>query len=158
MFCPIDMAQEHNIRDIKVTYRSEGPNINWPYLKKLHPAIHVIRAVSIHVENEFGTVARGQRHTTPKKELDISKLQQSYRASGYHTFEEGRTIRSKSNHTMDYINKGCEKLLKGKVLAKWVQSRSYKRGTRESWDDMSESDDEIPEYEARTAATAMEIG
>ncbi|KAJ7094819.1 hypothetical protein C8R44DRAFT_584516, partial [Mycena epipterygia] len=50
---PVDEAQEMNIKDIKVrilfvgiTYRSEGPNIDWQYLKKLHPAIHVIRAVN----------------------------------------------------------------------------------------------------------------
>jgi len=36
----IDKAQEHNIKDIKVTYRSEGPNIHWDYMKKLHPANH----------------------------------------------------------------------------------------------------------------------
>ncbi|KAJ6582640.1 hypothetical protein DFH09DRAFT_1439496 [Mycena vulgaris] len=37
---PVDEAQEMNIKDIKVTHRSEGPQIDWKYLKKLHPAIH----------------------------------------------------------------------------------------------------------------------
>ncbi|KAL4077732.1 hypothetical protein J3A83DRAFT_4356642 [Scleroderma citrinum] len=50
-FLPIDMAQEHNIKDIRafslfmtyiqVTHRSEDLNIKWEYLKKLHPAIWV---------------------------------------------------------------------------------------------------------------------
>ncbi|KAJ6481356.1 hypothetical protein DFH09DRAFT_1107681 [Mycena vulgaris] len=40
---PVDEAQEMNIKDIKVTHRSKGPQIDWKYLKKLHPAIHVIR-------------------------------------------------------------------------------------------------------------------
>ncbi|KAJ7474945.1 hypothetical protein FB451DRAFT_1465243 [Mycena latifolia] len=52
-FMPVDEAQEMNIKDIKVTYRSEGPNIDWDYLKKLHTAIHVIRAVNSHMEYEF---------------------------------------------------------------------------------------------------------
>ncbi|KAJ7681420.1 hypothetical protein B0H17DRAFT_1230726 [Mycena rosella] len=43
--------QEHNIKDIKtVTHRSQGPNVDWEYLKKLHPAIHTIRAVSMFME------------------------------------------------------------------------------------------------------------
>ena len=61
MHCPVDKAQEINIKDIKVTYRSEGPNIKWPYLKKLHPAIHVIRALTLHIEEEFNTLSRGKK-------------------------------------------------------------------------------------------------
>ena len=56
MFCPVDKGQEHNIKDIKVTHRSEGPNIDWAYLKKLHPAIHVIWTLTLHMEQEFGTL------------------------------------------------------------------------------------------------------
>ncbi|KAJ7199866.1 hypothetical protein GGX14DRAFT_401147 [Mycena pura] len=64
---PIDEAQEMNIKDIKVTYRSEGPKIDWEYLKKLHPAIHVIRAVNAHMETEFKTRVRGSKHTVVLK-------------------------------------------------------------------------------------------
>ncbi|KAH9474970.1 hypothetical protein JR316_0012069 [Psilocybe cubensis] len=60
MFCAVDKAQEHNIKDMKVTYRSEGPNIKWEYFKKLHPAIHIIRLVTDHIEKEFGTLARAR--------------------------------------------------------------------------------------------------
>lgn len=52
----VDKAQEGNIKDIKVTHCSEGPNIKWDYLKKLHPAIHVICAVTLHIEEEIGTL------------------------------------------------------------------------------------------------------
>ncbi|KAF7312766.1 hypothetical protein MIND_00291700 [Mycena indigotica] len=65
---PIDQAQEHNIKDIKVTYRSEGFKINWSYLKKLHPAIPVIRALCEHMEHEFGTDTRGKKHSAPRKD------------------------------------------------------------------------------------------
>ncbi|CAK5270382.1 unnamed protein product [Mycena citricolor] len=71
---PIDEAQEMNIKDIKVTHRSQGPKIDWKYLKKLHPAIHIVRAVSHHMENEFKTRVRGWKHTVPKKEGDITAL------------------------------------------------------------------------------------
>jgi hypothetical protein len=89
MFGGVDKAQGVGIKDIKVTYCSEGPNIKWSYLKKLHPAIHVIRAVTLHIEEEFGTHTRGKKHTVPKKELDIQKLQESYRSSGYHKYRRG---------------------------------------------------------------------
>ncbi|KAJ7898884.1 hypothetical protein B0H14DRAFT_2223162, partial [Mycena olivaceomarginata] len=42
-FLPVDEGQEHNIKDIKVTHRSQGPKVDWDYLKKLHPSINVIR-------------------------------------------------------------------------------------------------------------------
>jgi hypothetical protein len=80
MHSPVDKAQEGNIKDIKATYHSEGLYIKWPYLKKLHPAIHVIRALTLHVEEEFGTLSRGKNHTVPKKELDVRRLQESYKA------------------------------------------------------------------------------
>ncbi|KAJ7700589.1 hypothetical protein B0H14DRAFT_3904294 [Mycena olivaceomarginata] len=73
-----------------VTYRSEGLNIDWEYLKKLHPAIHVIRAVNSHMEFEFNTRIRGRKHTVPKKEEDIRELQKWYRASMVHVFKPGR--------------------------------------------------------------------
>jgi hypothetical protein len=97
VFLPVDQAQEHNIKDIKVTYRSEGPNIKWQYLKKLHPAIHTIRDVAEHIEKEFGTLTRGKKHTVPKKELDVSRLQEEYKVSSYHEFSAGREVKRKSN-------------------------------------------------------------
>ncbi|KAJ7859442.1 hypothetical protein B0H13DRAFT_2237511 [Mycena leptocephala] len=90
---PIDEAQEMNIKDIKVTYRPEGPNIDWEYIKKLHPAIHVIRAVNAHMETEFKTRVRGSKHTIPKKELDVQELQKWYRASNVHVLKPGRAVK-----------------------------------------------------------------
>jgi hypothetical protein len=53
----IDLVQEHNIKDIKVTYHSEGPKIKWEYLKKLHPVIPVIREITHHMEVQISTLA-----------------------------------------------------------------------------------------------------
>jgi hypothetical protein len=136
MHCPVDKAQEHNIKDIKVTYRSEGPNIKWPYLKKLHPAIHVIRALTLHIEEEFGTLSRGKKHTIPKKELDVQRLQQAYNTSGYHRYSAGREINSKNDRAMDYATNGCLKLQRGKILRKWKDLRTFERATSERWDDL----------------------
>lgn len=138
MFGGVDKAQEINIKDIKVTYRSEGPNIKWSYLKKLHPAIHVIRAVTLHIEEEFGTLTRGKKHTVPKKELDIQKLQQSYQSSGYHKYCRGRQINSKKDRAVDYTTKGHLKLQRGKILRKWAEQRTFERATTENWDDVLE--------------------
>ncbi|KAJ7852169.1 hypothetical protein B0H14DRAFT_2354898, partial [Mycena olivaceomarginata] len=60
-FLPVDEGQEHNIKDIKVTHRSQGPKVDWDYLKKLHPSIHLIRAVSMFMESEFNTASRGKK-------------------------------------------------------------------------------------------------
>lgn len=45
----MNKAQEGNIKIIKVikvNKQSEGPNIDWAYLRKLHPTIYVICAVT----------------------------------------------------------------------------------------------------------------
>ncbi|TEB29725.1 hypothetical protein FA13DRAFT_1580641, partial [Coprinellus micaceus] len=89
-FCPINKAQEMNIKDIKVTYRSEGPNIKWPYLRKLHPAIPIIRVVINFIEHQFGTIVRGKKHSVPSKEKDIAKLRASFSSSKLHKQQPGR--------------------------------------------------------------------
>lgn len=136
MFCPVDQAQEHNIKDIKVTYRSEGPNVKWEFLKKLHPAIHVIRAVAAHVENEFGTYTRGNKHTVPKKDQDVTRLRESYSSSGYLHFENGRVISQKEDKAKDYLLIGALKINTGKVLHRWNHLRSFERATTEDWEEM----------------------
>ena len=97
------------------------------------------------MEQEFGTLTRGKKHTTPKKELDVEKLQQAYRASGYHRYERGREIDSQKDRSSDYATKGCLKLLKGKILQKWRDQRTYERATTEIWGDIT--DDENSEEE-----------
>lgn len=141
-FCSIDMAQEHNIKDIKVTYRSEGPNIQWEYFKKLHPAIHIIRMVADHVEKQFGTVSRGKKHTTPSRELDISVLQRSYQESTYHIYHQGRKIEKKEDRAEDFVSKGVAKLHTGKPLERWNYLRSFERSKTEIWDEDRSTDTE----------------
>ncbi|KAK7043415.1 hypothetical protein R3P38DRAFT_3440329 [Favolaschia claudopus] len=135
---PVDEAQEMNIKDIKVTHRSEGPNIDWNYLKKLHPAIHVIRSVSSHMETEFKTRVRGWRHTIPKREADIQELQKWYRASNTHKFILNRKMPDGDRPT-DFVTKGMNALQTGKTLESWIEGRSIERATHQDWD--SHSDD-----------------
>jgi hypothetical protein len=141
----VDKAQELNIKDIKVTYRSEGPNIDWAYLKKLHPAIHVIRALTLHIEEEFGTLTRGKAHTTPAREKDISTVQKSSHKSTFHKTTRGRRINSKADRYSDYATKGCVKLLRNKFIPKWVNLRSFVRATSERWDDILDDGESEPE-------------
>ncbi|KAJ7917324.1 hypothetical protein B0H13DRAFT_1608482 [Mycena leptocephala] len=139
-FMPVDEAQEMNIKDIK------GPNIDWEYLKKLHPAIHVIRAVNQYMEFEFKTRVRGQKHTVPKKELDLQELQKWYRASNVHAFKPGRHIKSKDKSSpdtpKDTLSKGGAALQTGKTLDRWIETRTVDRSTMENWDLFDDSDDE----------------
>ncbi|PPR00408.1 hypothetical protein CVT26_009693 [Gymnopilus dilepis] len=140
-FFPIDKAQEQNIKDIKVTYRSEGPNIKWEYLRKLHPAIHTIREVAGHIEQEFGTLTRGKKHTIPSKELDVMKLQQNYQESGYHRFEPGRKG-TKDTIAADITTEGAIKFMSGHTIKQWKDRRTFSRGKAERWPEASEESDE----------------
>ncbi|KII93855.1 hypothetical protein PLICRDRAFT_102389 [Plicaturopsis crispa FD-325 SS-3] len=127
-FLPVDMAQEHNIKDIK------GPNINWEYLKKMHPAVRIIRALSRHMEEDFGTLNRGNKHGVPRKDRDVRKLQESYLASHTHDLERnGRKIKSADNRAPDVVTLGCTSLQTGSKMRDWVSGRQFKRSMQQRW-------------------------
>ncbi|KIJ10153.1 hypothetical protein PAXINDRAFT_164295 [Paxillus involutus ATCC 200175] len=120
-FLPIDMAQEHNIKDIKVTYKSEGPNIKWEYFKKLHPAIHVICKLGKHMEKEFNTLTRGKKHGVPKKDTDVMLLESSYREARLHEKIPGHKLKGlKRDKVVDVLTKGAVKLHTGHSIDRWV--------------------------------------
>ncbi|KAI0069875.1 hypothetical protein K474DRAFT_1713831 [Panus rudis PR-1116 ss-1] len=50
-----DRIMEAGIKKAKVVNKPKGPNIDWEYLKKLHPVLPVIDHVSEHMEDMFGT-------------------------------------------------------------------------------------------------------
>lgn len=133
---------------MQVTYRSEGPNIDWEYLKKLHPAIHVIRAVNAHMETEFKTRVRGSKHTVPKKELDIQELRKWYRASEVHALKPGRILQRSAKKKSpdvpnDFVAKGSTAIQTGETLANWVETRTIERSQTQDWDiGVPESSDE----------------
>lgn len=161
-WCPIDKAQEMNIKDIKVTYRSEGPNIKWSYLKKLHPAIPIIRNVINFVEEQFGTLARGKKHTVPSREKDIEKLQKSYATAKLHEVQEGRKIWSdKKDQAMDFISDGASKLCTTHLLSRWNDGRAFDRSLAEEWDTDTDTgsegvaDDEGPADKDEGAAESL---
>ncbi|KII86509.1 hypothetical protein PLICRDRAFT_114722 [Plicaturopsis crispa FD-325 SS-3] len=127
-FVPVDMAQEHNIKDIKVR-----PNIDWAYLKKMHPAVRIIRALSQHMEQDFGTLNRGNKHGIPKKDRDVRKLQDSYLASRTHeTYPNGRKAKSE-NRALDVVNVGCISLQNGDKMKEWISGRSFRRSMQQKW-------------------------
>ncbi|KAK7014537.1 hypothetical protein R3P38DRAFT_2544699, partial [Favolaschia claudopus] len=147
---PVDEAQEMNILkgyqtfkqiNSQVTHRSEGPNIDWDYLKKLHPAIHVIRSVTSHMETEFKTRVRGWRHTILKREIDIQGLQKWYRASRTHKFVANRKMAAKSDgdRPTEFVTKGFTALQTGKTLENWIEGRTVEQATHQDWDSQTES-------------------
>ncbi|KAI9059966.1 hypothetical protein FKP32DRAFT_1613962 [Trametes sanguinea] len=99
-FMAVDMAQEHNIKDIKisngsrhVTWRSFRPGATFLYVQKVSPAIPVLCAVEANVAYQFpAIVARGTRHGSPEKANDVSRLRDMYVASKAHKSEHGRSI------------------------------------------------------------------
>ncbi|KAI5891102.1 uncharacterized protein SCHCODRAFT_02580387 [Schizophyllum commune H4-8] len=141
-FCPVDQAQEHNIKDIKA-----WPSIDWAFLKKMHPAIPVIRELSKHMEREFRTNTRGLKHTVPKKDQDVRTLQAVYEQADLHTHECGRTLKpGKKDTAKDFLSLGLDKLLG--VLERWVSGRLYTRRTDEDYEVLSDegsSDEEATE-------------
>jgi hypothetical protein len=139
-FVPFDEAQEHNNKDFKVTHRSEGPSVDWEYLKKLHPAIHVVRAVARLIELEFKTLTRGKKHTIPKKDLDVQTLHNSYHESRVHIRVPGRRSETERDKAKDVTAHGISVFLAGKVMKRWIDNRTFERSMEQEWD-LPSSDD-----------------
>ncbi|KAI1784039.1 hypothetical protein LXA43DRAFT_898167 [Ganoderma leucocontextum] len=148
---PVDRVQEARIKDIKVTHRSQGPNVDWQYLKKLHPAIPVIQAVSEHVEDQFKTWTRYSRHSSPGDAKGIQRLQDAYTAAKVHTSMPGRRV-DDADHVSDICNQGL--LTLGRPMKTWRIARTILRATEEDWsildDDTSHdaADMEVDEAES----------
>ncbi|TDL17180.1 hypothetical protein BD410DRAFT_843808 [Rickenella mellea] len=138
-FCPVDMAQEHNVRDIKYTFASLGPYATWDYIKKISPAIPTFRAVKDHIEDEVGASARGKSHTSPAKENDVSKLSRIYSLLDLHRITAKRKIKSTTDKSPDFVQRGIDRLQTTEVVDRWWDNRQYNRERDEVWDSDTES-------------------
>lgn len=127
------MAQEHNIRDIKDTYRPNRPNSDWAYLKKISPAIPSIKAVASHVETESGAISRGKKHKSPDATADIQILERSYQESNIHVKTAERVFNDEKVRK-DLLIEGMKDIQTKKILEKWHENRNYKRSHTELWD------------------------
>ncbi|KAK7007149.1 hypothetical protein R3P38DRAFT_2793024 [Favolaschia claudopus] len=128
---PYDLAQEENICDIKVNYRSQGPGATMEHMGKISPAIPSLRKIQRHMEKQFGTNARGARHGVPDKEKDVALLTQHYMASKLHTFIPGREL--KTARSADFVTEGAENLEKLNTIDEWFKRRTHARATGEDW-------------------------
>ncbi|TDL30201.1 hypothetical protein BD410DRAFT_709862 [Rickenella mellea] len=136
-FCPIDMAQEHNVRDIKYTFSSLGPLATWDYLKKISPAIPTFRAVKDHIEFELRALGRGKRHTSPAKEDDIDKLSKIFTHAQLHRTVFSRKFKNKADKSPDFVAKGLDKILTTNYINTWWTNRTYMRETDNDWEDIT---------------------
>ena len=126
------MVQEHNIRNIKDTYRPEGPNSIWAYPKKISPAIPSIKAIGEHVETESDVLSRGKKHGVPDFMEDVTMLEKAYRISELY-IENTKCRLPKGKKYTDYVNDGLIDIQSNKYLAKWNVRRNYKQYTEEMW-------------------------
>ena len=141
-FLPIDMAQEHNIRDIKDTYCPAGPNSDWAYLKKISPAIPAIKAIAAHVKFQSGAITRGRKHKSPNAYKDIQLLERSYIESEVHVNTIGHVFNDKKARK-DLLMEGMKDVQVNKVPEKWNLNRNYKRLRTEMWDLEVQNDAEM---------------
>ncbi|KAI0635511.1 hypothetical protein C8Q77DRAFT_1052916 [Trametes polyzona] len=132
-FVAVDMAQEHNIKDIKVTWRSFGPGATFPYIQKVSPAIPVLRAVKANIASQFSTIkGRGTHHGTPAKVEDVDRMIAMFQEFHAHSVEEGRVLRgTKGDHAADYITLGSTKLQSDGIFERWWSDRCFERATTE---------------------------
>lgn len=127
---------------MEVTYRSEGPNVQWEYFKKLHPAIQIIRELGKHMEKEFNTQTRGKKHGVPKKEMDIKLLEATYQEAELHDYITGRQLQgSKRDRVSDLITTGAVKLHSGRSMERWRKGRTFARSQEEDYEIFSDTEE-----------------
>ncbi|KAJ7278639.1 hypothetical protein C8J57DRAFT_1502482 [Mycena rebaudengoi] len=139
-FLPVDMAQEHNIKDIKAPMLTGS-------LKKLHPAIHIIKLVATYMESEFNTAIRGKKHKPPKREPDVQEMQKWQRDSKANKTVHWRKVGDKKDKVKNYIGNGQANLQLKNRMERWADNRRHPRATTENWAEYSEDSDSGDEAE-----------
>ena len=133
-FLPIDLLQEHNVRDIKHTFAAKGPYADWNYIGETSASIPCQQKVKDHVESDLNHFLRGKSHLSPEKEEDITRLRMSYQASKIHSTHPGQKLDSKDK-VVDTMAIGTEggKLLK--TMSTWVANRVSDWLCEEDWEE-----------------------
>ncbi|KAH9916714.1 uncharacterized protein BXZ73DRAFT_53621 [Epithele typhae] len=154
-FLPVDLGQEQNIRDIKVTWRSFGPGANFDYIQKVSPAIPLLRAVRDSVRDQFSTIlGRGTRHGTPSKDADVKKVLDMYLRSNMHKYQAER--KSKDDPAADIVTRGADKMGTESTIKTWWVHRSLERSIEEIYaDDIQDSDEEMDNTDGVETADMM---
>ncbi|KZT63317.1 hypothetical protein DAEQUDRAFT_680609, partial [Daedalea quercina L-15889] len=142
-FMPIDRGMEAAIKDIKVTHRAQGPSVDWKYLKKLHPTIPVIRAISEHIEDQFGTTwTKYKKHTNSPDKAGIRRLQAAYLAPlGIFSRQPGRQLRP-GNIFNNFTYDALQRL--GKTMGRWLDNRTFVRSKAEEFDTLIQQNTSAP--------------
>lgn len=150
-FLPIDLLQEHNVRDIKVsshllsfcpprthkikhTFSVVGPYTDWDYIGQVSASIPCQRKVKDHVEDSINHFRRYKAHTSPEKEEDIAHLQASYQASQIHVYKAGRTLDAKDKMP-DALKIGSDPIKLSRTFENWIAGRVSEWSNTEDWTD-----------------------
>ncbi|EIW81866.1 hypothetical protein CONPUDRAFT_122373 [Coniophora puteana RWD-64-598 SS2] len=131
---PVDQAQEHNIKDQKVTYSMDGPSASWEGMNKIGPAVSTLVKVRRHMEKQIRTLRRGVTHSKPSKTEDVKRLENTFRSSRVNENKGGRTAPTPSDRVVDVVGEGAIHLFRRKTIARWWENRNLRRKTTEIWD------------------------
>ncbi|EKM48682.1 uncharacterized protein PHACADRAFT_189093 [Phanerochaete carnosa HHB-10118-sp] len=142
LFKAFDLAQEHNIKDIKGLFLAFGPHATWEYIKKISAAIPTLRKIKDHVEATVNHYRRGKSHSSPEREEDVAKLQEMYAKQRTHAYTANRHLTNSSDVAEDYIGKGCEPSKLQATIKSWASKRVTSVATTEDWEYPLHSDDE----------------
>ncbi|KAI0685910.1 hypothetical protein BC835DRAFT_1420806 [Cytidiella melzeri] len=134
-FLAFDMVQEHNIRDIKVTFATLGPYATWDYIKRMSASIPTQRKIKHHVEREFNHFCRGLSHTSPSHHEDVVKLQGKYHEAKAHVFKPGRHLTS-NNKVKDVMALGSNPKTLQAMIDRWTERRLTEKSDKEIFDDV----------------------
>ena len=91
----------------------------------------MIKAVSHHIEQQFGTWTRYKRHTSSGDQAGIAVLQKAYLVGDIFAHTQGREISIDADRAPDFVKHGMDRL--NDTMERWAKARSYPRSTRQDW-------------------------
>lgn len=126
----------HPLNQFKHTFRTIGPFATWENISKITPAFPIMRLIKHLVNQQSGAIARGQRHTTPDAEEDISILFDAYRDRRIYEVVKGREIQNEDDYVQDLYVLGTEKIQR--AIGVWKAKRKLVRSRKEDEDDLDD--------------------
>ncbi|KAG8944356.1 hypothetical protein FRC04_002015 [Tulasnella sp. 424] len=145
-FYPVDLAQEHNNRDLKVVHAAKGSNASWAYIAKMSPVIPTFKEVTNTIARSFPTTINGNKHSSPDEWPDIQRLAEFYISErlAYQVPESDGDSRTKRVNAVkvstDALNSGTNALQSKAWLAEWINNRRVVISTLELWKEEEERD------------------
>lgn len=104
-------------------------------MSKTSPATRNLKIVKKHFLGQISMLRkRGTKHTTPDSDKDIAQYMTVMKSEKWFK-EKGRKMKVDANRAKDFTTAGVVALFQDGAIDRWWKEHSFKRETKEEWED-----------------------